>query len=66
MGDEQREKALRLIKSGLHFCDRYNNIVKYNSELCGKCEHNGLRSMRITPPDVKWFLKVRKSYSVGT
>jgi hypothetical protein len=50
MGDEQREKALRLIKSGLHFCDMYNNLVKYNSELCGKCEHNGFRNMRIPPP----------------
>ena len=49
MGDEQREKALRLIKSGLHFCDMYNNLVKYNPELCGKCEHNGFRSMRIPP-----------------
>jgi hypothetical protein len=44
MGDEERrEKALRLIKSGLHFCTRYNNLVKYNPGLCGKCEHNGLR-----------------------
>jgi hypothetical protein len=45
MGDnERREKALRLIKSGLHFCNRYNNLVRYNPDLCGKCEHNGFRT----------------------
>ena len=51
MGDEERrETALRLIRSGLHFCDRYDNIVRYNPELCGNCEHNGLRSQRVLPP----------------
>lgn len=46
MGDEERrERALRLIKSGLHFCNRYNNLVKYNPEFCGNCEYNGFRTM---------------------
>jgi hypothetical protein len=44
MGDVDRwEKATRLIKSGLHFCNWYNNLVKYNPEFCGQCEHSGLR-----------------------
>jgi regulator of replication initiation timing len=42
--EERREKALRLIKSGLHFCNRYNNLVRYNPEFCGNCEHNGFRA----------------------
>lgn len=50
MGDEERrEKALRLIKSGLHFCNRYDNLVRYNPELCGNCEHNGFKSMSSPP-----------------
>lgn len=48
--EERREKALRLIKSGLHFCNRYDNLVRYNPELCGNCEHNGFRTMRSSPP----------------
>jgi len=40
---DDMEKANKLIKSGLHFCNQYQNIVKYNPELCDKCEHNGLR-----------------------
>ena len=51
MGDEERrQKALRLIKSGLHFCNRYNNLVKYNQEFCGKCEHNGFRAKDAPAP----------------
>ena len=50
MGDEEGwEKALRLIKSGLHFCRKYDNLVRYNPELCGDCEHNGFRSESIPP-----------------
>ncbi len=51
MGDEERrEKALRLIKSGLHFCSRYNNLVRFNPGLCGKCEHNGFRPRSMPSP----------------
>ncbi len=50
MDEETREKAMRLIKSGLHFCSKYDNLVRYNSELCGGCEHNGFRTTGTPPP----------------
>ena len=51
MGDEEGwEKALRLDKSGLHFCSKYDNLVRYNPELCGDCEHNDFRSKSIPVP----------------
>lgn len=37
------EKRVRLIRVGLHFCRRYRNLVRYNSEFCGRCPFNGLR-----------------------
>ena len=40
---EHEERARRLIKVGLHFCKHYNNVVKYNPELCEKCPSNGLK-----------------------
>ena len=30
-------------KRGLHHCRYYDNLVKYNPSLCGKCPHNGFR-----------------------
>ncbi|MGD2142591.1 MAG: hypothetical protein PVH79_03820 [Candidatus Bathyarchaeota archaeon] len=44
MGDLDQEKAERMIKVGLHFCSRYNNIVRYDPELCGSCPYNGLKT----------------------
>ncbi|MBL7168937.1 hypothetical protein ISS40_09695 [Candidatus Bathyarchaeota archaeon] len=28
---------------GLHHCRYYDNLVRYNPNLCGKCSHNGFR-----------------------
>ena len=30
-------------KRGLHHCSYYDNLVKYNPTLCGKCPYNGFR-----------------------
>ena len=30
-------------RHGLHHCRYYDNLVKYNPRLCGKCPHNGFR-----------------------
>lgn len=28
---------------GLHHCRYYDNLVRYNPSLCGKCSHSGFR-----------------------
>ena len=28
--------------TGLHFCNLYNNVVRFNPEFCGKCPHSSL------------------------
>ncbi|MGD2201243.1 MAG: hypothetical protein PVJ38_06415 [Candidatus Bathyarchaeota archaeon] len=40
---EHEEKADLMIKAGLHFCRKYNNIVRYNPEFCDGCPHNNLK-----------------------
>ncbi len=40
---EQNDKTLRLVNYGLHFCRKYDNLVRYNPELCGDCEYNDFR-----------------------
>ena len=33
------EKRQRLKSIGLHFCEHYRNIVRYNEKFCKKCRH---------------------------
>jgi len=37
---DKREKLRRV---GLHYCGRYRNVVRYNPDFCGACQHCGLR-----------------------
>ncbi|UCH57815.1 MAG: hypothetical protein JSV18_02615 [Candidatus Bathyarchaeota archaeon] len=44
-GDSENEgDTLKLLRSGLHFCSHYKNLVKYNLEFCGGCPYNGLKT----------------------
>jgi len=46
---DNRSKAPR---RGLHHCRYYDNLVKYNPSLCGKCPHNGFRPHEVDGEDV--------------
>ena len=37
------DKESKISIRGLHHCSYYDNLVKYNPTLCGKCPHNGFR-----------------------
>ena len=37
------EDGSKTPRRGLHHCRYYDNLVKYNPNLCGKCPHYGLR-----------------------
>ncbi len=39
MAETVKEK---IRNTGLHFCKHYNNVVRFNPQLCGKCPHSGL------------------------
>lgn len=32
----------KLVRIGLHFCRRYKNLVRFDSEFCARCPFNGL------------------------
>lgn len=37
---ELTEEKKRMFKSiGLHYCRHYDNVVRFNAPLCGKCRH---------------------------
>ncbi len=42
----------RMPSGGLHHCRYYDNLVKYNPNLCGKCPHNGFRPREDDGEDV--------------
>jgi hypothetical protein len=39
------KRASEKASLGLHFCRRYQNLVRYNPEFCGACPFNGLRPL---------------------
>lgn len=36
---------------GLHHCRYYDNLVRYNPNLCGKCSHSGFRPREVDGED---------------
>jgi len=37
---ELTEEKKRMLKSiGLHYCRHYENVVRFNAPMCGKCRH---------------------------
>lgn len=38
--DEKAEKLKK--EKGLHYCDQYNNLVRFNPDFCEGCPYNGL------------------------
>jgi hypothetical protein len=39
MGELTEEKKRMLKNMGLHYCRHYDNVVRFNAPLCGKCRH---------------------------
>jgi len=39
MEELSQDKRQRLKSIGLHFCNYYENIVRYNKKFCAECPH---------------------------
>ena len=44
------DKHEKLIRVGLHFCRRYKNLVRFDSEFCARCPFNGLGDASAVAP----------------
>jgi hypothetical protein len=46
MSGRRSKVATEKAALGLHFCKRYQNLVRYDPEFCGACPFNGLRPLK--------------------